>query len=184
MTEKTPYMPIKKEDLPAIAEAFQSEAVFTQSNDPKYIVATYGCLSCVAVGGYDRTNQVAFMVHFANPDEVINSVDMIFSNISRLISKPLEAPIQLHLRGQEIFSQSTKALIDAIKLWMHKKADLPMVISSESAETKLFINSKTGQIGEYYPKLNPHARYLNEFFITRALLSAYIPQIKIAYSPS
>lgn len=169
-----------------IAEALQSEAAFTRASDSKYVVATYGCGPCVAVGGYDKTNQSSFIVHFATPNEVDKCGGNIFYNISLLAKKPLEVPIQLHLRGGQ--TGASGATIAAIKIWMRQRHDLPMTIVSEDVLDKgfaksLFVNSKTGEVGEYDPKLNPHHRTFDEATILSCLLSAYEPNIKIAYTP-
>lgn len=82
-----------------IAEALQSEAAFTTAKQKKHIVATYGCGPCVAVGGYDRINKIAFVVHFATAKEVRECGGQIFYNIARLAKKKITKPIKIHLRG-------------------------------------------------------------------------------------
>lgn len=76
-----------------IAETLLSEASFTIATDKKTTVATYGCLSCVALGGYDATNKIAFIVHFCNVEEVSEAVELILSNISKLAEEKIEKPI-------------------------------------------------------------------------------------------
>ncbi len=177
-----------KLDGDKIAEALQSEAAFTVASDNKPIVATYGCGQCVAIGGYDPTNKIAFVVHFANPGEVRESGSLIFYNISKLVKEPITAPIQLHLRGG--IEGESEATIEAIKIWMKQRSDLPMEIVSEDIsesylESKsLSIDSRTGKVSEYHPLANPKHREMSEMDIMSAMLSGYDPKIRLAYSPN
>ncbi|CDZ81598.1 hypothetical protein BN1013_02134 [Candidatus Rubidus massiliensis] len=137
-----------------IAETLQKEASFTIATDKKPIVATFGCASCVALGGYDATNKIAFIVHFYNAVEVTESSGLIFSNIEKLVKEKITAPIQLHLRGG--IKGMSEPIIEAIKNWMWQREDLPMEIASEdilgSFDGKsLSIDSRTGEVSDYNP---------------------------------
>ena len=169
-----------------IAEAFMSELAITRADDPRPIVATYGCGPCVAVGGYDPTNKIAFVVHFTNEREVSKYGDLIFCNIVRLTKKPIRSPIQIHLRGG--FKGISESTIKAIKVWV-KQNDLPMEIVSEDVlgggvEAKsLSIDSRTGEVSEYDVKANDKARSFSELDAELAMMSAYDPKITLAYAP-
>lgn len=172
-----------------IAEVLQSEAGFTVADDVKPIVATYGCGPCVAVGGYDPTNKIAFLVHFANAREVRESGGMIFFNIHKLVKKTITTPIQLHLRGGYQSDKTSEKTIEAIKIWMRqRKEDLPMEIASEdilgtSGSKSLSIDSRTGKISEYHPTTNLKSREISERVALRIILSSFQPEINLAYSP-
>jgi len=180
--------PPAKLDGEKIAEALQSELAVTQADDARPIVATYGCGSCVAVGGYDSTNKIAFVVHFANAVEVRKSGGLIFYNISKLVKDPISTPIQLHLRGGH--EGQSEATIEAIKIWMRQREDLPMKIASEDILTSgmkmgksLSIDSRTGEVSEYSPLANAKCRDFSEPDVVRAMMSAFEPTITLAYSP-
>jgi hypothetical protein len=170
-----------------IAEILQSEAGFTISTDRKPIVATYGCGPCVALGGYDATNGIAFVVHFSNMEEVIKCGGDIFYNLSKLFKKKIESPIQLHLRGG-IEGQS-EGTISAIKVWMRRE-DLPMEIASEdilgdgmSYAKSLFIDSRNGAVSNYDPLLNPKSRKMSDFDAISTIMRGINANIKITYTP-
>lgn len=188
-TSKASQVPYTfKQNGDEIAEALQSEVAFTTALDKKPVVATYGCGPCVAVGGYDPTNKIAFIVHFATPGEVKHCGGLIFYNLSKLAKRKIEAPIQLHLRGGEV-SQSEDT-IEAIKMWMRQRDDLPMEIASEDIldsgigfGKSLLIDSRNGAVSEYDPMTNPHPRHMNDLDIMMTVMSAYHPNISIAYAP-
>ena len=178
----------KKLNGDEIVEALQSEAVFTIATDNKPIVATHGCGPCIAVGGYETTNKIAFVVHFAHAGEVEKSGELLFYNISRLAKKKIEKPIHIHLRGG-VTGQS-EATIKAIKTWMQKRDDVPMGIASEEVlltrwniGRSLLIDSRDGTVAEYDPRANPKCRVRSVWDILSALMSAFIPKIKVVYSP-
>jgi len=179
----------KKLNGDAIAEVLQAEAGFTVSTDKKPVLATYGCGPCVALGGYDPTNKIAFVVHFSNAKEIRESGGLIFYNISKLAKQKIETPIQLHLRGG-IEGQS-EAIIEAIKLWMKQRDDLPMEIASEDildsginfGGKSLSIDSRTGAVSEYDPMTNAKSRGMSELDAMSAMMSAFQPRIKLAYTP-
>ena len=179
----------KKLNGDEIAETLQSEASFTIATDKKPVVATYGCGPCVALGGYDATNKIAFIVHFSNAGEVRKSGGLIFYNISKLAKIKIESPIQLHLRGG-IEGQS-EATIEAIKMWMKQREDLPMEIASEDildsgmcfGGKSLSVDSRNGEVTEYDPLANPRSRGMSELDAMSAMMSAFEPRIKLAYSP-
>ncbi len=169
-----------------IAESLQSEAAFTISTNKKPIVATYGAGDCVALGGYDATNGIAFVVHFSGAREVRKSGGIIFYNIARLVKKKIETPIQLHLRG------GSEATADAIKIWMRQRSDLPMEIASEDildseisfGAKSLSIDSRNGEVSDYNPMSNLNHRDISEGDITFVLTSIFIEaNIKVAYRP-
>lgn len=176
-----------KLDGDKIAEALQSELAITIAGDARPIVATYACVSCVAVGGYDPTNKIAFVVHFATADEVRKCGGLVFYNISKLAKTPISSPIQLHLRGGE--QGSSEATVEAIKLWMGlRRQEFPMEIASEDILTSgmdksLLIDSRTGEVSEYNPMLNDKRRSFSSLDFYRMMSSAYIPNITLAYSP-
>ncbi|CDZ81602.1 hypothetical protein BN1013_02138 [Candidatus Rubidus massiliensis] len=173
----------KKLNGEEIAETLQNEASFTIAIDKKPIVATYGCAFCVALGGYDATNKIAFMVHFSDAEEVIESGDLIFFNIEKLVKEKITTPIQLHLRGG--IEGTSEPIIEAIKIWMKQREDLPMEIASEdilcgSLDGKsLLIDSRTGEVSDYDTKDNPKRRGESEL-----IESALQLQITLAYSPN
>ncbi|KAF3362062.1 hypothetical protein PHSC3_001373 [Chlamydiales bacterium STE3] len=172
-----------------IAETLIAEASFTVGTDKKPIVATYGCGPCVALGGYEPTNKIAFMVHFSNAREVRESEGLIFYNITKLMKKKITSPIQLHLRGG--IKSHSEPTIEAIKIWMRLRKDLPMEIVSEDILDKrglfggksLSIDSRNGAISEYNPLDNPQTRGMRDSDAMAAMISLFIPQIKLAYSP-
>jgi hypothetical protein len=170
-----------------IAEALQAEAAFTIATDKKPIVATYGAGPCIALGGFDATNKIAFIVHFSNAGEVKKSGGLIFYNISMLVKEKITKPIQLHLRGG--IEGTSEATVNAIKVWMRQRVDLPMEVASEDILAKslkrksLSIDSRNGEVAEYDPQANPSHRDISELGTLSSLTSAYDPHIRVAYSP-
>lgn len=177
-----------KDDL--VAEAFQSEAAFTNATDKKPIVATFGCGPCVAVGGYDSINNMAFMIHFATFQEVLCCGEKIIQQIRLLTPKKLtpKTPIILHLRGGlKGMSENT---IKAICQWSQAYADIPMIIQSAQIlfdnldyGKSLSLDSRSGNVSDYDPDLNPHARKASEHDQQYAIWSFYVPHIRIIYTP-
>ncbi|MBU6384059.1 MAG: hypothetical protein KGQ49_00185 [Verrucomicrobia bacterium] len=166
-----------------IAEALQSELVITTANNAKPIVATYGCGSCVAVGGWDPTNKIAFVVQFANTSEVIESGGLIFAGILELAKKPIRSPIQLHLRGG--LKGQSEDIVAAITLWMRMREDLPMKIVSDNILTSsmdkcgqsLLIDSRSGQVSKYSPMEDAKCRrdLVSECGIVRETMKRTFP---------
>jgi len=164
-----------------------SEASFTTATDAKPIVATYGCGPCVALGGYERTNKIAFIVHFANEGEVEAARGLIFHNISKLVKEPITSPIQLHLRGG--IKDRSEGTINAIKLWMRERTDLPMEIASEdilaagmTGGKSLLVDSRTGEVSEYNPLGNAKRRDFSKLDGMLSIMSVFQPRIRIAYA--
>lgn len=180
--------PSKKLNDEEIAETLQAEASFTIATDKKPVVATYGCGPCVALGGYDSTNKIAFIVHFSDAEEVKKSSGLIFYNIAKLVKEKITTPIQLHLRGG--FEGSSEPIIEAIKIWMKQREDLPMEIASEDilcsykgSAKSLSIDSRTGKVSEYNPMKNPKSREISDSYVMSTLLNVFEPKIRLAYSP-
>ncbi len=181
--------PTKKLKSHKIAEALQSEAAFTTAKHKKHIVATYGCGQSVAVGGYDRINKIAFVVHFVTAKEVRECGGQILYNIARLVKKKITKPIKIHLRGGvKGLSEET---VKAIKMWMGRREDLPMKVASEDilasemsfGVKSLAISAKTGKVFEYDPKLNPKSKKITDKIVMHALMSAFTPHIRISHRP-
>lgn len=172
-----------------IAEILQSEAGFTISTDEKPILATYGCGPCVAMGGYDATNSIAFMVHFSGHGEVRKSTGLLSYNISKLVDKKIESPIQLHLRGG--IKGRSEETIEAIKTWMKQRKDLPMEIASEdilgsgsySSGKSLSIDSRDGSVSDYHPLTNPERRELSVDYAMITVMRGLKENIKVVYTP-
>jgi chemotaxis receptor (MCP) glutamine deamidase CheD len=173
----------------AIAEVLQSEMAFTDAKDPKYALATSYCGPCVAVGGYDETNQSAFIAHFSTGEEVKSNMEMLLNNIAQLAKKPLKKPIQLHLRGGRVGVNSEET-IAAIKELMTQRSNLPMQIASQDVmgnEAKirsLLLNAKTGQVGGYYPILNPGYRKDDLGLLTIIMSGLGVLKMRVAYQPA
>jgi hypothetical protein len=82
----------------------------------------------------------------------------------------------------------SEPIIEAIKIWMKQRKDLPMEIASEDilnsdkcfGGKSLSIDSRTGEVSDYDPISNPKSREIDEW---NALSSAYEPKITIAYCP-
>jgi hypothetical protein len=180
------------ENAALIAEVFQSEAGFTNAVDKKPIVATFGCGPCVAVGGYDSINHVAFVVHFADANEVEKCGRRVAYNIRSLMQKPLtcETPIAIHIRGG--IKGKSERTVEGIRQWIMHTLDLPTTIASEEvllsdrldSSESLSIDSRSGTVCDYNPKLNPKGRKFSKLDELRAISSAAFPRITIAYKAS
>lgn len=112
-----------------VAEILQSEVGFSTATDKKPILATFGCGPCVAMGGYDATNKMAFLVHFANAAEVDAYGACLATAINQLAKKTITSPIQIHLRGG--FKGYSDSTILAIHIWMKRSELPPMAIASQ-----------------------------------------------------
>jgi hypothetical protein len=171
-----------------IAEALQSEVSFTTACDKKPIVATYGCGPCIAVGGYEPTNKIAFVAHFSHAREVIECGGTIFYTISKLAKQKIEKPIQIHLRGGWKGEETSEKTVNIIKKWMACRKDIPMELASEDLfdETSLCprkslsIDSRTGIASTYNPTSNPNRRTVDSLSV---LANGITHTIQIAYSP-
>jgi len=141
-------------------EVFESEAGFTHSKAQSPIVATSGCLSCIALGGFNPTNKTAFVVHFYNEEEVVYSADSI---LSKLDLKSFSGPIRIHLTGG-IKGRSEK-IRKAIEISILRY--IPNKIVSEDALQDCFksktlsIDSRTGEVGSSYPKVGERGFVFN-----------------------
>lgn len=172
-----------------VAEALQSEAAFTNFQSKKPVVATYGCGSCVAFGGYDSVNQVAFIVHFASAREVTASGTMLLAELKKLVKKPItqKTPIKVYISGG--LKKHSEELVRLIERLTTARADLPMqIIKKDVCNTcggkSLLIDSRTGNATPYNPFENPYHREITEQETTYALKSAIDPHIHIAYTPT
>jgi hypothetical protein len=149
-----------------IVEVFQGEAGFTTATDKKPVLATFACDSCVGVGGFDPINQIAFLVHFSMEQEVQPSGQQFFCILSQLVKKPIEKPLQIHLRtGCGHSEGSMQKTIQAVKTWMASNPSIPMELASEtltcsafSGGNSLMIDARTGVVTEYDPSDNSKAR--------------------------
>lgn len=173
-----------------IAEILSSEVGFTLATDEKPVVATYGCKSCVALGGYEAKNRFAFVVHLMSAEQLTKSGDLILYKISQIAKEKIETPIQLHLRGGT--ADESQPVIQAIHHWMQiRKKDLPMEIASQDILVKasdvgsksLAIDARTGAVSDYDPKTNPQSRGITDRDQLRALSNFYSGNIIVAYSP-
>ena len=172
------FSPVHKHE---ILEAWMGEAVFTVASDAKPVVATYGCCPCIALGGYDATNKMAFVVHVTNAKEIENSGERVLQTIQELAKREMERPIQIHLRGGLCRMAESEASLSAIKEWTatngmtiaSNETLLPDWESSKDEETSLRIDSRTGRVEPYVPCT------VRDFFGFDGSLDT----IKIAYKP-
>jgi hypothetical protein len=172
-----------------IAEAFQSEAAVTIATDKKPIVATWGCGPCIALGGYEPTNKIAFIAHLSTSRQVAMSGGMILHCISELAENKIEKPIQLHLRGG--VKNVSEAIVEAIKGWMERCTALPMEIATQDVLStqmyggkSLLIDSRNGRVSEYDPFAYDKRRAFGEVNGLAALLSGMGDHcLTLAYSP-
>lgn len=172
-----------------IAEALMGEVAFTTAADQNPIVATYGCSSCVAVGGFDPTNHIAFVAHLSVPQQT--QQDDIFSKIKSLSSEPFKVSVQFHLRG----GLRNIGTVAAIRKWIsYAKTNYfaTKIVSEEisnwskMSSGSLKIDARTGEVGNYNPEENPNRRAcqqdIGDCFL--ALLEARSGQIRVAYCPT
>ena len=99
-------------------------------------------------------------------------------------------PIQLHLRGG--VQGASEATVEAIKLWMKERRDLPMEIASEDIldsqkhinGQSLSIDSRNGEVGGYDPFANPKRREKSKAKgMLSALMKGIVPKVYVAYCP-
>jgi hypothetical protein len=164
-----------------IIEAHPCEAIFTNAQNEKSIVATNGNFSSFVVGGYDETNKIVFIVQFSNPQEIQKCGFLIWKQIFKSCPKKIIKPIQLHLRGN-ILNKNIFEELNAIKKWMNFYANnFPMIIISEymsERDVTLAIDSKTGIFTSYNYRKNPNHNY-NTSDIVKTLYSIICPTINI-----
>jgi len=172
-----------------IVEVFQSEVAFTSATDKKPIVATYGCDSCIAAGGYDPTHKIAFIAHFGSVDE-IREGNVIFQTIRKLTQEIFDNPIQLHLRGGVNGEPGSEEMIRELRAWTTHR-DIPMNIVSENLfngtrldRTSLSIDSRTGDTSTYSPLSNPHTRKRTAADDLFAITRSISPSIRLLYIPA
>lgn len=191
-------------DRDEVAEILMAEVGFTTATDEKPMIATYGCGPCVALGGYDPTNKIAFLAHFSSEREAEQCGELILSSISKLAAKKIIYPIQLHLRGG--MAGRSEATIRAIEVWAKQSKGFPMEIASQEMTQltqedmaylmanfnkerrplgqSLLIDARNGKIRPYDPTLNPKRRDLRTIDIRRVLASGIIPNMQVIYPPS
>ena len=161
-----------------ISATFMGEAAFTLATDKKPVVATFGCGPCVALGGFDNVNKMAFVVHFSCAEEVENFGKTLTETISKLAKEKIQ--LQLHLRGG--WSGLSEKTIKAIREWslLNGASIISEEILSpvdEFDSKSLFIDSRNGKIGEYYDKKSHSALFIKFFDGTLG------KDIHIVYSP-
>jgi hypothetical protein len=170
-----------------VAEALQSEAVFTIESDPKPILAAYRCGPCVALAGWEPKNKAGFLVHFASAGEVEQFKDVFTDHFNELITDPSTQPIQLHARGGQ--KSLSEAIINAITDWVQTKDNKFSMIIASAAILKtglgdsenLALDTRSGNIYSYSPLKNPTRRSITKLHEKVALLSVLQPNITIAY---
>jgi len=177
-----------------IVNVFQSEVAFTNASDNKPLVGTFGCAPCVAFGGYEEANKLAFVAHISKVEEVFLTCSLLFSHISQLTEKEIREPIKLYLRGGLAGSQyPSYAIIQTIKNLVQNTNVFPMEIVSEERTLlseftgeSLLIDSRTGDVRSYCPE--DYVLYLEEPFseeeMARVVKSCTeSPQFQLIYSP-
>lgn len=186
---------ICQQDGKLIAEAQMDEMVITHSGDAKPIVGTDGLGPCIALGGYDPNNKVAFIVHFSRPEN-LSSKDLILNQIKSLLVNPVKEAVKIYIvggfrsgpLGPFGLPNSQIRLRLELKKWI-AEWNLPIEIVSDTATPTfeemlrkgyrgktLSIDSRNGGIGTYNPNLNPYA------LPTKALDEQH--EIKIVYRPN
>ncbi len=181
--------PSTKINVEEIFETLQGEVSFTRATDKKPIVATYGCSSCIALGGYDQNNKMAFIAHFSDKEQFKKSGSLLFRNIGHLVEETITTPIQLHLRGG--IKGESEPIIEAIKIWMKQRKDLPMEIASTDIlenstcrpNKSLLIDSRNGFVSEYNPQENSKNREIRNLDVLKIQNQIFSKTITIAYHP-
>jgi hypothetical protein len=157
--EQTPSAPTEEmiERAGKVIHAFPAEAVFTQSSCIRCVAATFSCNECIALGGYEATNKIAFVIHIIFAEQLPTVQACIIEAIEKLAKKALEQPIQMHIRGGLAGSDS-ESTVGALRSWIETTANPPMRIASENTlllpnqkpkGESLFIDARTGGFGEY-----------------------------------
>ena len=157
-----------------VIEALQSEMVVSSLKTP--IVATYGCSPCIAMGGYDTVNKIAFLIHFAHADEVKTALPLLLSKL-----KKTEKTIEIHLRGgikgvSEKTYEEIKKLIEVSSISM-KIVSEDILSNKGSYGKSLMIDSRTGRVRNY--KANHHSRTFSENSILTYLQNLNVRSISL-----
>lgn len=115
-------------------EVFPSEIVFRTAQDSRPLLTTLGGKSCIAMGGYDPTEQMAFLAVFASIEEVYKSAKSFLQKNKN--------PIQIYFSYRE----SRQDLLKAIH-----KAILTNFTFIEDAKIRpsLIIDARTGFVTTY-----------------------------------
>jgi len=174
-------------------EAFQSEMAITHEHSSTPIAATYGLGPCISLSGYDPTNKIAFVIHFATDKEVEVCGPKLFSYFFGLQKKPVEAPLQVHLHGgKEGASNSTLVAIYNLLQSVHQSrppstyrvASIgvlydPSLFYVTKFSRSIAVDARTGHVSSYDPSKNPKRRALTKENRDHAFSSAKYPDIKI-----
>lgn len=157
--------------IPPIVYCNMREAVFSQADKKRPIIATDSLATCVGVAGYDRAHKVGFVVHFPTEDEVEKHGDKILETLKGLVGEEIRPPIEIHLRGGTL--DMSEPCVDAIKQWLAsaEKKGCPIQIISEnllqtSGCSSLALDTRDGTISCYDRTRDPNGpptRTFNNF---------------------
>ncbi len=186
--------PLRPEDN--TAEAIQSEVVFSQSDDDKPILATYGAGPCVIVAGYERSQKIGFVAHFSHAGEVEVGADLILDRLKRMLNEK-SGNFSVFLKGGIIDDPVSENTFKAIKKWVSTTNDHASHIAlkilssdplnSEDEESKsLALDTRSGAIYDYNPmRDNPYYfRHLTMEDLLRTKNSfERQPSLRVAYHP-
>jgi hypothetical protein len=146
-----------------LQEAFPTECVIVASQDVPAVVG-YAFKHTILLGGYERENKIAFMIHLANSRELEAASESIVRVFDRFKKKPIGV-IDLHMRRG--YAGACKGIMASVERWM-KMGALPVrmltidpiVTDPEIKGVGLKIEVATGNVSAYNPIHNTMRRQL------------------------
>ena len=167
-----------------MAEVFQREFGVTRGDDSKPVLATYGLGPCVAMVGWSPKYKVGFLTHYDGLTELPGSFGSLLYRISQqLEGEASEFDVRI-VGGQ---TGQSEQIIDFLKSRSNIREDIRMKLTEEetggyTSNRSIALDTRTGEVFSYDPKLNPHRREITELDKMR-ITSGFKSTANLAYAP-
>lgn len=150
-----------------VIEVFNSEIAFSCG---KKVLATYGAFTCIIFAGYDELNQIGFLAHIVNPQDIFKK-EVIVKNLRKLLGGK-RGYFEIYLLGgiKRLSTQTVEAIksfIDSYNRKYHDSLGIMKVVYDDTINPKmpirdLAIDTRDGRVYSYDPNKNPFRKALSE----------------------
>lgn len=148
--------PLYQGDYKDILEINQREFGITKVGSIKPVLATYGLATCIGFAGWDSEQKSGFLAHYDFLTKLPESFDYLIYCISNQICKQSKFDVRI-IGGWD----KSDLIIDFLKSRLDKNSEIKMkLVEEDTGMSRLLVRSvaldtRTGQIYSYFPKLNP-----------------------------
>lgn len=166
-----------------VAEIFQNEFGLTTYSDLKPVLATYGLMNCVSIGGYEPELKIGFLTHYQDNTNLDNSFGYLLYQISRL-TKDRNSLFKTKISGG--ISGMSERLVNELrrKLEISLRPDIKFEIIGEDVlghgvkGRDLVLDTCSGKFyDEYNPLTNPYRREPYPDNIKETIFRSKIPRL-------